>query len=54
MSGKYDEKCDIWSLGVMLYIMVTGIPPFDGENEKEILEKVKNLDYTLDSTLWNY
>ena len=29
----YTDKCDIWSSGVMLFILLTGIPPFNGKNE---------------------
>ena len=38
--GQYDRRCDIWSLGVILYVLLCGYPPFYGETEKEILLEV--------------
>ncbi len=37
---NYNEKCDVWSCGVILFILLCGHPPFNGSTEKKILEKV--------------
>jgi calcium-dependent protein kinase len=37
---KYDEKCDVWATGVVLYMMLLKRPPFNGTNETEIMEAI--------------
>ena len=45
----YNEKCDLWSCGVILYIMLAGKPPFSGKNDGEILRNVLKGEYDIDS-----
>ena len=51
--GAYNEKCDIWSMGVVMYILLSGQPPFDGYTGKDIKSKVLHGTYSLDGPLWD-
>eukprot|EP00345_Euplotes_harpa_P009424 CAMPEP_0168342904 /NCGR_PEP_ID=MMETSP0213-20121227/15707_1 /TAXON_ID=151035 /ORGANISM="Euplotes harpa, Strain FSP1.4" /LENGTH=313 /DNA_ID=CAMNT_0008349961 /DNA_START=560 /DNA_END=1502 /DNA_ORIENTATION=+ len=53
LNKSYNEKCDIWSLGVILYILLVGYPPFNGSDDKKIIEAVKKGKYTLDEPEWD-
>ena len=53
LGGTYDEKCDIWSAGVIFYILLCGYPPFNGETDKEIMEAVKKGDFDFPEEEWS-
>ena len=52
LSRNYSELCDLWSCGVIMYILLTGRPPFNGINEEEIMKKIKEGNYDLSKYPW--
>ena len=53
LKGEYNQKCDIWSVGIILCILLTGEPPFNGPNDAVIYNKIKKLEYFF-SEKWKY
>ena len=45
LKKKYNEKCDTWSIGVVLFMLITGVPPFDGKNDKDIILSIQKGKY---------
>ena len=49
LKKKYNEKCDLWSCGVIMYILLSARPPFGGEDDNDIMERVAIGEYDLES-----
>lgn len=46
LKKNYDHMCDVWSAGVICYILLCGYPPFNGRNDNEIMKNVLKGKYS--------
>ncbi|CAI5955955.1 unnamed protein product [Closterium sp. NIES-64] len=49
---RYNEKADVWSMGVIIYILLSGVPPFWAETEQGIFEAVLRGELDFESDPW--
>jgi len=53
LSGEiYDKEVDIWSIGVITYVLLCGFPPFYGETQKELFENILTGNYDFPNPEW--
>lgn len=53
LKKSYDERCDVWSCGVIMYILLCGYPPFNGPNDKIIFQSVLDGKFTFPEEDWS-
>eukprot|EP00930_Biecheleria_cincta_P014487 TRINITY_DN1243_c0_g1_i2.p1 TRINITY_DN1243_c0_g1~~TRINITY_DN1243_c0_g1_i2.p1 ORF type:complete len:503 (-),score=138.31 TRINITY_DN1243_c0_g1_i2:211-1719(-) len=52
LNGKYDQQSDIWSCGVIMYVLLCGYPPFFGDSDHEVLAKVRLGNFNFSPSDW--
>ena len=54
LKGKqYSNKVDIWSIGVISYMLLSGKPPFAGREDSKIIAKVRKGDFSFKHEVWS-
>jgi calcium-dependent protein kinase len=52
LAAKYNEKCDLWSIGVITYMVLSGKAPFYGKTDPEIYARVKEGKFEFSAPSW--
>jgi calcium-dependent protein kinase len=52
LKGIYGKECDMWSLGVLLHILLSGDFPFCGDSRAEVFDKISIGKVTFKKTCW--
>ncbi|KAF8819077.1 hypothetical protein IE077_000215 [Cardiosporidium cionae] len=53
LAGCYDHlQCDMWAAGVLLYMLLSGRPPFEGRNDAELISRIRYGPLSFDGNEW--
>lgn len=52
LQGVYTEACDLWSMGVVVYMLLSAHRPFFHQSRKVMIDKIMRADYTFEKPYW--
>jgi serine/threonine protein kinase len=47
------RRADMWSVGVLLYTLISGTPPFDAKTAEDLYSAINSGDYSFSGSVWN-
>jgi len=53
LASGYTPACDIWSIGVITYVVLSAHIPFDGQTENQVFQKILRAQYRFPSPMWD-
>jgi len=53
LGGSYDNEVDIWSIGVITYVLLCGFTPFYGDNQRQLFERILHAQFDFPSPEWD-
>lgn len=52
LEGSYGLPCDMWSVGVIVYMLLSGVPPFDGKTDADVMAKIRQGRFVSHGKRW--
>jgi serine/threonine protein kinase len=49
---EYSVAVDMWSAGIILFVLVTGYSPFSGDSDAELFEQIRKGAYEVSDVMW--
>lgn len=53
LNGSYDRSCDLWSVGVIAFVMLCGRPPFNGNDDDKVFARILKGKFSMDTPHWH-